>query len=497
VTVDLGATVNVMRGGIGASMHAIEDPLPVGVDGGDYRSWGGSVWGANPDPGDDAAWAQVYRYADWLGLDWNRVEVSHRMFRPVREAFVTDSREMRILYRYLDWNQSRGADVLLQEMWPDAEWLAYPRFREDRVLRLRSAPADLDTWADGLVLLVDELVRKRGYTCIRWLSIANEPMQGWSWWRDERGEPQSIVPALALVRAKLDARGLGEIGLAAPDFPTPLPPLGEPAGFAAHSAAYSFHDYVTVFDWWEDVLFPYPMPSLGAYFDELGPWKKAARADGDKPLFLAEHGTFMQGFERDARGPGHYLSLLKDVQFVLRGTNAGVDAFNRWSFINRGDLDGQWQMIDTWDRKEKRLLPQITPHPNSYFLYGLLTRFVARHSRVARTDVAGGRDAAFRRLFAAAYESPKGVPTLVLTNDGDDDVPVRLHVKGLRGPATLHRYAVTRQAKDRSDVVVEPLASRSLSGAKAGLADVVPAKSVVVWSGYRLAMADKGVVRDE
>jgi hypothetical protein len=56
---------------------------------------------------------------------------------------------------------------------------------------------------------------------------------------------------------------------------------------------------------------------------------------------------------------------------------------------------------------------------------------------------------------------------------------------------------VTRQAKDRSDVVVEPLASRSLSGAKAGLADVVPAKSVVVWSGYRLAMADKGVVRDE
>jgi len=32
----------------------------------------------------------------------------------------------------------------------------------------------------------------------------------------------------------------------------------------------------------------------------------------------------------------------------VRGINAGVDGFNRWSFINRGDLDGQWQLLRTW-----------------------------------------------------------------------------------------------------------------------------------------------------
>jgi hypothetical protein len=40
--------INTMQGGFGASMHAIEDSLPVSTDGGKYRSWGGSVWGGPP-----------------------------------------------------------------------------------------------------------------------------------------------------------------------------------------------------------------------------------------------------------------------------------------------------------------------------------------------------------------------------------------------------------------------------------------------------------------
>jgi hypothetical protein len=35
---------------------------------------------------------------------------------------------------------------------------------------------------------------------------------------------------------------------------------------------------------------------------------------------------------------------------------AGVSAFNRWSFTNRGDLDGQWQLIRTWDMENKKYL---------------------------------------------------------------------------------------------------------------------------------------------
>ena len=95
------------------------------------------------------------------------------------------------------------------------------------------------------------------------------------------------------------------------------------------------------------------------------------------------------GWGADHPGPGTYVSALKDAELVVRRINAGVDGFNRWSFLNRGDLDGQWQFIETWDRKEKRLLQQYTPHPNTYFVLGLLSRFIAKHSDVL--DLYSGR----------------------------------------------------------------------------------------------------------
>jgi hypothetical protein len=496
LTVDLGRTINTMRGGLGASMHAIEGPLPVGVDQGDYRSWGGSVWGGVPDPEDEAAWQQVYRHADWLGLDWNRVEIDHRMFEPERGVLSKNNKEMRTLYRWLDYCQSRGADVLLQEMWPDVEWLAYPELRGDRVARLRSAPADLEAWADGLVRLVDYLVRERGYTSILWLSIANEPMQSWSWWRDASGAPQDIVPALAVVKRKLEEKEL-PVRLAALDWPTPFPPIEKAHAFGPLVGAYSFHDYGTTFDWWDNVFIGWPLPRLSAFLDQVARWKAVARADGDKPLFFSEIGTFMQGFERDARGPGHYLSLLKDVQFVLRTSNVGVDAFNRWSFVNRGDLDGQWQLIETWDRLLKRLRPEIRPKANSYFLYGLLTRFVPKHARVFATRVEGGSDGQLARVFAAAYGSARGNLTIAVTNDSDAEAPLTVELSSLPGRLVLHKYAVTPAAKDRDDVTVAPLASYELQPSGAVLVDSLPAKSLVVYSSYKLAMADKGIVADE
>jgi hypothetical protein len=54
-----------------------------------------------------------------------------------------------------------------------------------------------------------------------------------------------------------------------------------------------------------------------------------------------------------------------------------VDGFNRWSLINRGDFDGQWQMIDTWDPATKTLLKSFPPKPNAYLVYGLISRLPA------------------------------------------------------------------------------------------------------------------------
>ena len=115
VTIDTGRIVNTMRGGIGASWHAIEAPIPIGH--------GGSAWGAYPPAEDERAWQQIYKHASWLGLDWNRVEIEQRIYEPGRDHFTFDTPEMRILYRILDWNQKNGADVFFQQMWVNSAWL--------------------------------------------------------------------------------------------------------------------------------------------------------------------------------------------------------------------------------------------------------------------------------------------------------------------------------------------------------------------------------------
>ena len=72
ISVDTSKIINTMRGGIGASWHAIEQPIPIGH--------GGSGRGAYPPAEDEHAWQQIYRHASWLGLDWNRVEIEQRIY---------------------------------------------------------------------------------------------------------------------------------------------------------------------------------------------------------------------------------------------------------------------------------------------------------------------------------------------------------------------------------------------------------------------------------
>jgi hypothetical protein len=123
IFIDPNTVIKTMQGRFGVSMHAIEDSLPVSTDGGKYHSWGGSVWGGNQPAEDSARWNAIFKHANWLGLDWCRVEIDHGMYEPEKGKFTFDNHEMRILYRYLDYCQSRNVDVCFTEMWLDVKWL--------------------------------------------------------------------------------------------------------------------------------------------------------------------------------------------------------------------------------------------------------------------------------------------------------------------------------------------------------------------------------------
>jgi hypothetical protein len=476
--IDTTQVVHTMASGMGASWHAI-GPTAYWYDGligqgRNNRTCRGSAFGGNPPLSNPKAWSDLLGHARWLGLDFCRVEIDLRMYEPERNRFDWDNTEMATLYRILDYCEQSGVDVLLAQMWQDVAWNAH-----DQINRLESAPKSIPDFAEGLGTLMEHLVNRRGYRCIRWLSVSNEPGGGWGWWWGPDGKCAALMPAIRAVRAELDRRGLTNVMIAAPDSFNLTIAGCEPNDPAI--GAYALHHYEA----------EVPSVSLRQSAD-------AARARGI-PFLAAEFGHVevkeLGGFiipfgDGQSAIPKSYSAQLLNAEKVLAGLAAGADGFNRWSFVNRGDLDGQWQLVRTWDSTSWDYYKEVHPEPVPYYSYGILTRFAAKQSRILAVQ---GNPA---DLQAAALESPTNNLTIIVLNRAKTERQVSCSVDGLRTERTLHKYQVTEATVSDPDYRMEPLQAFAISPANASLEDSLPAESITVYSTYKLSHTDPGISRE-
>jgi hypothetical protein len=476
IRVDATRVTHIMHAGLGASWHAMgQTPFWYrDLIGRDNRTCRGSGFGGYPPLDFAEAWNDILAHARWLGLDFCRVEIDMRMYEPERGRFDWDGAEMQALYRILDHCQANQVDVLLAQMWQDVEWNAH-----EGVCRLQSSPKSVEDFATGLGTLLDHLVKTRKYTCIRWMTVGNEPGFDGCWWLGPDKKPASLMPAIRAVRAELNRRGLRDLAVAGPDvFRLDM------AGFDADDktvGALALHCYGG------DV-------PLGLFREAAA----KARARGI-PCFVSEFGhffmapcegvNFAMGGPR-SEAPKSFAAQMLNAEKVAGGLNAGMDGFNRWSFLNRGDLDGQWQLVRTWNPISWDYYKQVAPEPVPYYSYGILSRFTAKHSSVL--DVRGGGD----RIIATALRSPKGNLTVVVLNPCDQAKSFRLSLDGLRETRTLHTYRVTETTVQNPDYRMEPQQAVELSPAKADLSEELPAKSITAYSTYKLAHTEPGITAD-
>ena len=466
-----------MAGGIGASWHAISlDQSHIDISP-DYkhayrrRNSRGSAWGGNPPVSHTKAWQQIYDHASWLGLSWLRVELSMRMYQPEKGKFDWDNEEMQALYKILDWAESNQADVILQQMWSNVKWNSYPD-----VQPLISAPRSLPDFANGIATLVDHLLNKKKYTCIKWLCLSNEPPGGtWGhWWSSsEYGRNTPFTPAFIEVRKALDEKNL-DIPISGPDW-TDLPPFdAEKIDFDAYIGAYDIHSYHGIND--EKHL-------------ELKKWADWAKKH-DKPLFLSEIGRqdLVMGIrEPEKTRTGDVVSMaesLSNAEDILRGLSVGVSAFNRWSYTNRGDLDGQWQLIRTWNLEKKEFYDNVKPEPVSYYGYAIITRFLPKHSTVVSTEPIDNGT-----IFSQTVKTPSGDITTIILNKSNKEQTIELEMDGIN-EVTFYLYRAVQEEVSEPGFRMDPVNTYSVRpGAVLNL--IVPGESIHTLTTIHLQHEDQ------
>ncbi len=506
ITINTDSIISEMKAGVGVNFTNFQDSFPVVQLQNQYRSYAGSTWGANPPLSDTASWNKIFNYADWLGIDLARVFVTRNMFESKKGNFDFENSEMQYLYKYLEYCQKNNIDVFVQNFFNNVPWLAVPSAGNDPIKILRSAPNDLEAYTDGLVVLLNHLIKEKHYTCVKYFCITNEPYENWSWYigsfdPDKFASPE---PACKMMQEKIKKNNI-PVMLSGPDVSIYLSSKIKPTlPLFDHLNAFDIHSYVTRYDWWADSTMTFEDGGKGEVNRikdtevQYSSWVKRAKEE-KKPFIISEMGSFMYGFGEDTNGMSTYPAMLKDAESVLRYSNIGMDGFMRWSFLNRGNLDGQWQFVNTWDMKKHSLLPvhQIKPQNAPFYVWGMLSRFIPKYARVLQSNVEGGKIDEYQRIFTTAYQSPtnKNVSVFVI-NDSKNEMQANININQFSksGFKKFYKYAITKESIEKADFALNPLDSIEINDK--GLDITLLSESLLLISNYKLTANQKGIILD-
>jgi Cellulase (glycosyl hydrolase family 5)/Glycosyl hydrolase family 30 beta sandwich domain len=470
-TVYADSVVHTMRGGIGASWHAISDIGPLENNKYQYpvreENPLGSAWAGNPPIQDKEAWQQLCNHARWLGLDFIRVELMMKMYEPQKGQFDWNNNDMQALYKILDCCQEMGADVFLQQMAMNVEWNTYPG-----VHPLLSAPRSLDDYADGIASLLEHLTKVKKYTCIKYFCITNEPPGGpWGYWWGNGPADAPFTPALKRVHEELVKRNI-TIPLSGPDW-TSLPPFNkEKLTFDPYIGSYDIHSYDGIDD---------------TGVKTVQQWAQWAHSK-DKPFFISEFGNMKLGWGKDNPGPKSIAAALSNAHDIITALSSGTDGMNRWSFANRGDMDGQWQLVRTWDIKKKEYLKKVTPENTAYYGFAMFTRFIAKYASILKTNYSTPSDPAIEMI---SLRNPDGNLVFIILNQSEENKDAIITIESKSKTEKLYKYLYNESIPSEGDFALDPVDTISRSST---INLVLEKRSITVFSTKLLKNSDRGTI---
>ncbi|MBI2193005.1 MAG: hypothetical protein HYU36_13585 [Planctomycetes bacterium] len=458
--------------------------------------WNVQFYDGHLPPWSEADWQAFLALLRWSRPAWVRYGINLGQWEPENDDgdpfhfewphFRFDTALMSHHCRMLDFFEAEGIEVMLCNWYvgdpaSGATWLSElrgkPGIDPDHAFHL-DAPAREDEFVESLAALVHYLKVERKYSCVKLLSLWNEPDGHWTYRSPQADYPRTFWPLYGRFLDRLRALGLEDsIGLAGPDTATEsyhglldIPRLLET--YQTPLALLADHDYSAFFDHHRpggSSTIAHAVRTYSQFLEEVD--ASCGRLGWTRPEFaVTEYGNGGNGpgpVEGDAEV---HLGSLSLQEFVLRTLPLGISGYLRWEFKPYGL---PWQNFGALTRLERGY--RFAPYPPVFYAHALLARTSRRGGRVLNIQVEGGADElGFPRVYAAALLPADNHLTVWLTNSGrwPRDVEVRL------GPwqdaaARLAGWAYTLRVRHG----YEPLETRASEGS---LVLTLPPRSLAV-----------------
>ena len=396
----------------------------------------------------DAEFARVAARVAWMRLPVARVMMLTRWCYLGEGKFSWETPAMKALYRDLDVCQKLGTTVILTDWGAERDWTKPPSI----------TAVDQDEYAQAIGTYMEYLLRTKGYTCIRYFVLTNEP-------NGEVGDFGRWRRGVEKVAAVLTKRKL-EHAVTFMGSDTYDPALWHPQAVdQLHHilGAYDIHHYASAAEVRHGALEPW----------WRGHWNYVRDHDpaaAGKPLMVGEAGLSDDSEPpRGNRQIGDYAYGVFMADYAVQAARAGSAAVSAW-MLDDTSLDGFFWGL--WDNKKNGFALRPWFYPWSllarYFPTGALTYAPPQTSgdlRVLAARIPSGRPA-----------TPDGW-SVCLVNRADNPCQVALTLPAAP-TLTLKRY-VYSQADSPHDADGLPVPSASMV-LGSGAAVSCPANSVVI-----------------
>jgi hypothetical protein len=356
--------------------------------------------GYNENGVTESDFREIGKRIKWMGIPIVRMMIQTKWCYGESAGFDWDTKDMQTLYRHLEFCQDNNVDVLLTDWGLEVDWLAVDGISK----------TDDPKYANVIATYLDYLINKKGFTCIKYFSLVNEPnfeVGNFERWRNSFENVYNAVIDKGL-KEKIKLVAPGQSNNKQWFFDTV-----DEVRFAVD--VYDTHLYA-----WKETT---PFGSVHKDLSELWEYAKSIDVNIDrKEYFVTEAGMRDGQSAAISKKINNYFYGVFMMDYAIQALQAGATTVLAWMLDDNSHPEFEWGL---WKDKKHNL--EFRPW---FFTWSLLTRLFPKSADVYKLHP---RSIQLRALGAKLKNDGW---SFCVVNVGNDSANISINAEG----GKIHKF---------------------------------------------------------